>query len=65
MEVREGPQLRSAWPARSPAAGGGVLWISGRHLAAAAGDWPGCVVAPAADGDASMPTKVGGGVVQS
>jgi hypothetical protein len=44
IEIREGPQLRVAWPARSPANGGGVLWITGQNLAAAAGQTPGCAV---------------------
>ena len=44
IEVREGPRVRSAWPDRSPAAGGGVLWVAGADLAAARGGAPMCVV---------------------
>ena len=50
IEIREGPELRVASPARTPSGGGGVLWITGSNLAAAEGRWStACAVGGAAE----------------
>jgi len=50
IEIREGPELRVASPARTPSGGGGVLWITGSNLAVAEGRWStACAVGGAAE----------------
>ena len=54
IEIREGPELRVASPARTPSGGGGVLWITGSNLAAVEGRWStACAVGGAAEATAA------------